>query len=167
MSNANYNGKQPNNTAYIKNFIYGSPPNLWKTYSHINSLGEPINVLTPSSEKYNNVYIPGDLYVDGSIINPSDINIKHNISVINKDNANKIMNLKPSKFTFKNDTSNQIHYGFIAQDFNIEYPELVFIKPDKELNNIKAINYLEIIPLLVSKIQHMQNEIDELKGKVN
>jgi hypothetical protein len=77
------------------------------------------------------------------------------------------MNLKPSKFTFKNDTSNQIHYGFIAQDFNIEYPELVFIKPDKELNNIKAINYLEIIPLLVSKIQHMQNEIDELKSKVN
>ena len=167
MSNANYNGKQPNNTAYIKNFVYGSPPNLWKTYSHINSLGEPINVLTPSSENFDNVYIPGDLYVDGTIITPSDINIKDNISLINEDRTNKIMNLKPSAFTFKNDTSKQIHYGFIAQEFITEYPELVITKPDKKLNNIKGINYLEIIPLLVKQIQLMQREIDELKGKVN
>ena len=44
-----------------------------------------------------------------------------------------------------------------------EFPELVSIKPDKNLANIKAINYLEIIPLLVNKIQLMQKEIDELK----
>jgi hypothetical protein len=166
MSGANYSGKQPNSTAYIKNFAYGSPPNLWKTYSHINSLGEPINVLTPSSETFNNVYIPGDLYVDGAIITPTDVNLINNISLINEDRTNKIMNLKPTTFTFKNDTSNQIHYGFISQEFYTEYPELVFTKPDKKLNNIKGINNLEIIPLLVSKIQSMQKEIDELKSKI-
>ena len=80
------------------------------------------------------------------------------------------MNLKANKFTYKNDPLKQEHYGFIAQEFEKEYPELISIKPDNNLNNIKAINYLEIVPLLVNKIQMMQKEIDELKNhdkKVN
>jgi hypothetical protein len=76
------------------------------------------------------------------------------------------LNLQTSEFTFKDDSSKQIHYGFIAQEFEKEYPELVFTKPDKNLNNIKAINYLEIVPLLVNKIQLMQKEIDGLKDKL-
>ena len=76
------------------------------------------------------------------------------------------MNLQTNEFTFKDDLSKQIHYGFIAQDFEKEYPELVFTKPNKKLNNIKAVNYLEIIPLLVNKIQLMQKEIDDLKDKL-
>jgi hypothetical protein len=163
---ANYNGKQPNNTSYIKNFVYGTPANLWKVYNYINNSGTSVSVLTPSGDKYDNVYIPGDLYVDGNIISPSDINLKQNISLINEDKTNKLMNLKTKEFTFKNDSKKQIHYGFIAQDFEVEYPELVFTKPDTSLNNIKAINYLEIIPLLVNKIQLMQKEIDELKDKI-
>jgi hypothetical protein len=163
---ANYNGRQPNNTAYIKNFVSGATSNLWKAYSYINSSGESISVLTPTTQTYSNVYIPGNLYVDGNIISPSDINLKQNISLIDEDKTNKLMNLQTKEFTFKDDSSKQIHYGFIAQEFEVEYPELVFIKPDKKLNNIKAINYLEIIPLLVDKIQLMQKEIDDLKDKM-
>ena len=33
-STANYNGRQPNNTAYIKNYITGTPTSLWKTIKH-------------------------------------------------------------------------------------------------------------------------------------
>jgi hypothetical protein len=40
------------------------------------------------------------------------------------------------------------------------------VKPDNKYNNLKAINYLEIIPLLVDKIQMMQKEIDELKTHI-
>lgn len=163
---ANYGGRQPNNTAYIKNFTYGNPANLWKADLYISSSGDSINVLTPTSENLNNVYIPGNLYVDGNIINPSDINLKDNICHVNEDKTNKLMNLKTSEFTFKSDPSKQIHYGFIAQDFELEYPELVFKKPDKNMNNMKAINYLEIIPLLVNKIQLMQKELNELKDKI-
>lgn len=162
---ANYNGRQPNNTAYIKTFVRNNPSQLWKvsTYTDTN-----INhVLTPTSVNYNNVYIPGNLYVDGSIINPSDIHLKENIEEIDIVKTNKIMNLKSSQFTFKSDSSHKIHYGFIAQDFENEFPELVSIKPDNNMKNIKAINYLEIIPLLVDKIQLMQKEIDELKNKLN
>jgi hypothetical protein len=162
---ANYGGKQPNNTAYVKNFVYGSGTNLWKAYTFDYS-GTQTSAIAPSSTNYENLYIPGDLYVDGSIINPSDKYLKDNIEEIDLNNSEKLMNLKASKFTFRSDPSKHIHYGFIAQDFENDYPELVCIKPDKELNNIKAINYLEIIPLLVSKIQMMQKEIDELKNEI-
>jgi len=159
---ANYDGRQNNNTSYIKKFVLASPSNLWITYSYVNNSEETINVLTPAISTFSNVYIPGDLYVDGKIISPSDIYLKENISTINKEKTNKLMNLLPKEFTFKDDPRKTVHYGFIAQDFEVEYPELVFTKPDKNLNNIKAINYLEIVPLLVNKIQLMQKEIDEL-----
>jgi hypothetical protein len=163
---ANYNGKQPNNTAYIKNFVPGSPANLWKTDSYTSSDGVNYSVITTNSSNYESVYIPGNLFVDGNIINPSDINLKENISLINIKQTNKLLNIKASQFTFKGNGSNDIHYGFIAQEFENEYPELVTIKPDKNMKNIKAINYLEIIPLLVSKIQMMQKEIDELREEL-
>ncbi len=144
----------------------GNNINLWKMYSYIDSSGNSINTLTPTNERYSNVYIPGDLYVDRNIINPSDIHLKNDIMGISDDKINQLLNLQPRQFTFKNDTSKQIHYGFIAQDFEMEYPELVFNKPDPNLNNIKAINYLEMIPLLVNKMQLMQKEIDELKSQI-
>jgi hypothetical protein len=162
----NYGGKVPDQTAYIKRFVYGSNTVLWKTYTYNDGLNI-VPVIMPATLKFESLYIPGNLYVDGSIHNPSDIYLKNNISELNIDETNKLMNLKPSKFSFINDPTNHIHYGFIAQDFELEYPELVTIKPDKDKGNIKSINYLEIIPLLVSKIQLMQSEIDELKLLLN
>lgn len=167
MAQANYNGKQPNNTSYIKNFISGIPANLWKIIQYTKDDGSIVSAITTVSPNYENLYIKGDLFVDGSIINPSDINLKKNICLIDKDKTDKIMNLKPSEFTFKDDQANKIHYGFIAQELENEYPELIQIKPDNNYSKIKAINYLEIIPLLVNKIQIMQKEIDELKEKMS
>lgn len=163
----NYGGRQPNRSAYVKDFIYGIPRNLWSIYSYTPSGEETRAVLTPSSDKFESLYIHGNLYVDGNIINPSDKYLKDNIESINIDTTNKLMNLIPSQFTLNSDSSKKNHYGFIAQEFENEYPELISIKPDKNLSNIKAINYLEIIPLLVSKMQMMQTEIDELKSKIN
>ena len=159
---ANYNGKQANNTAYIKNFVSGTPQILWKASSYNN-----IGVITPTSLNYDNLYIPGNLYVDGNIINPSDINIKSDINEINSERSDGLLKLTASEFTFKDDINKKVHYGFIAQDFEKYYPELVSIKPDNKFANIKAINYLEIIPLLVDKIQRMQKEIDVLKSLNN
>ena len=164
---ANYNGRQPNNTAYIKNFIEQPEINLWKVASYQQMGGSIKSVITPSFTKYDSLYIPGDLFVDGTIFNPSDINLKKNINLIEVNTSDKLMNLKPSSFILKNDPFNNIHYGFIAQDLENEYPELVENKPNKMNNNIKSVNYLEIIPLLVHKIQLMQQEIKELKDKVN
>lgn len=166
MTDANYNGKKPNNTAYIKNFVYGVPANLWKIINYIKLDGTKATVITPSSNKFESLYIPGDLFVDGSIINPSDAILKKNITSLNVKISEKLMNLNPSSFQFKDDPLNHTHYGFIASEIESEYPELIYAKPDQKYSKIKSINYLEIIPLLVHKIQIMQQEIHDLKSKI-
>lgn len=166
MASANYNGKQSNNTAYIKTFTYGIPVNLWKTMRYLPNVGPQVSVITPSSSNVESLYIKGDIFVDGSVISPSDVNIKNNISTLDIQTVNKLMNLRPTSFTLKNDNTNHIHYGFIAQELENEYPELIENKPDKRYSKIKGVNYLEIIPLLVNKIQMMQKEIDDLKEKI-
>lgn len=163
---ANYGGRQANSTAYIKNFIPGTPSSLWIPIKYLAVDGTSIGALTPSSSKNDNVIIPGDLYVNGSIINPSDLYLKENIKIIDSSLSDKIMKLIPTEFTFKDDQLHKLHYGFIAQDFESQFPELVAHKPDKNIKDLKSINYLEIIPLLVSKLQEMQKEIDDLKNKI-
>lgn len=167
MSQANYSGRQPNKTAYIKNFVYGVPANLWKVIDYTKLDGTKETVITPSSSKFESLYINGDLFVNGSIINPSDAILKKNIKSLNVEITDKLMNLNPSSFEFKDDPSSQIHYGFIAGELETEYPELIHNKPDQKYSKVKSVNYLEIIPLLVHKIQIMQKEIDELKSKID
>jgi hypothetical protein len=167
MSGANYSGRKANSSASVREFVYGVPVSLWKTMAFIKSDGTKEIVITPSSSRYENLYIPGDLFVDGSIINPSDINLKKNIELLDENVTNKMMNLKPSSFEFKDDPHSHIHYGFIAGELEDEYPELVQTKPDTKYSKIKSVNYLEMIPLLVHKMQMMQNEIDELKNVIN
>jgi hypothetical protein len=163
MAGANSGGRVADGTSYIKQFVYGVPNTLWKATPYFSGGGtSSINVITPALEDYPNVLIPGDLYVNGIII-PSDKYLKENIEEINNTTTNKIMNLKASQFTLKKDETSRLHYGFIAQEMEKNYPELISVKPDTDVANLRSINYLEIIPLLVSKVQMMQKEIDELK----
>lgn len=105
MGDANYNGRQPNNSSYIKTFVEGSSPNLWTVGNYLNTY-----VLQPAIPTVDSVYIPGNLYVKGNIINLNDKG-------------------------------------------GIPYNE------KKDID----INYLEIIPLLLTKIENMQKELDLLK----
>ena len=54
--NANYGGKLANDTAYIKYFNPGESSDLWKVKNYKYNSSK-IQVLTPSSKNYNNVYI--------------------------------------------------------------------------------------------------------------
>ena len=136
-SQSNYNGRQPNNTSYIKNFIQGTNPNLWTVIKH-----NAINVITPSTRLFDNLYIPGNLYVDGIITQPSDAYLKNNIIKMDSKLSDKILSLNPSSFTFKSDANNAIHYGFIAQEFEKIFPEMIQLKPDNNVKSIKSINYI-------------------------
>jgi len=167
MGEANYNGRQPNNTAYIKNFVKGITANLFKVTDYTKLDGIKERVITPVSKTVKSLYIPGDLFVDGSIINASDAILKKNITSLSVEITDKLMSLNPSSFQFIDEPSSQIHYGFIAEELEIEYPELIHSKPDQKYSKLKSVNYLEIIPLLVHKIQIMQKELDELKSKID
>lgn len=52
------------------------------------------------------------------------------------------------------------HYGLVAQELQEIYPDLVVESQDGFL----AINYLEIIPLLIRSVQELKAELDATKG---
>ena len=51
-------------------------------------------------------------------------------------------------------------YGVIAQDVEKVYPNLISI----DAEGMKSINYLEMIPLLLHKINDLERKVEELKN---
>jgi hypothetical protein len=92
--------------------------------------------------------------------------MKDNIVELSTELSESIMKLKPCQFTYKTDSTNHTHYGFIAQEVAEQMPNLVLKKNILDQGEVLTVNYLEIIPLLVDKIQRMQKEIDELKNHI-
>ena len=157
---SNYSGRQPNRTSYIKEFssaISGYASWIYKTIN-----GK--KYITTATK--DDVYIPKDLYVLGSINNPSDITLKENISDLTNDFYSNILKITPKKYNFINDENKKQHYGIIAQELEEVFPKLVTntVIEDSEnnINEIKCINYLELIPIMIAKMKDMQNEIDKL-----
>lgn len=103
----------------------------------------------------------------------SDRNLKRNVDDIGIDIIDK---LKPVQYVLKNDDSDTIHYGFIAQDVeqvllssneSKQKTGIVHYDEDESTKEHKnySLAYDEIIPLLVKKCQELQREIDILKGE--
>lgn len=168
---ANYGGKHLDNSQFIKTFNIGDDKGLalW-IYKKLPSglkVQMPYDTKTPVYIN-NEVIINNDLLVTGSILNPSDIVLKENIESISVKKMRNLLHLKPIEFSYKTDTHKQKHYGFIAQEIEKVYPELV---KSSNLNynrmHYKRVNYIELIPILVAQIQIMQKEIDELKEELN
>jgi len=154
---SNYSGRQPDNQQGIKQFVTTIKNQAIWIYKRI-STGEVF--ITPADSK-RNVLIKTNLIVEGSINNSSDITLKKNIEKISKENNENTLNLEPVVFMYKNDFKEHKHFGFIAQDVEKVYPNLV-----SNQSGYKTVNYIEIIPLLVSKIKEMQEEISNLKEEV-
>ena len=155
---ANYGGKSAPLSAWQKEFSYGTPT-TWN-YSTTNGqlLLKPIN---PKAT----VYVAGDLFVGGTINNPSDFYLKDNIEELSLSLTDNLMNLVPKKYTYKDDQKQKLHYGFIAQEVDEYFPALVNTVSttvnDEEVT-IKSVNYLEMVPLLLLKIKDLQKQIDSL-----
>jgi hypothetical protein len=153
---ANYGGRQPDNTQNIKQFVIGTGNEATWVYQ---KLTNGLLVQTPA-DKTRPVYINSDLYVNGSIYNTSDVILKENIVSINNEQTNKVLALNPVEYSLKSDMLKRTHYGFLAQDVEKIYPELV-----KTSNfGLKTVNYIELLPIMLSKMKDMQEEIDELKS---
>jgi hypothetical protein len=174
---ANYGGRQPDNYQNIKQFNNASPNIVLWMYKKITE----IMYITPCDQT-NNVYIPKDLYVYGSINTASDAILKENIEQITSCECDRILELKPKMYDLvkndcvKNDCvkeKNKKHYGFIAQEVEECFPLLVneidnIINEDiTNVVKIKTVNYMELIPIMICKMQKMQQEIDELRNNIS
>jgi len=93
---------------------------------------------------------------------PSDLRLKKNIVYITDKKWNNLHELNPVQYYYTHDIENKtLHFGFIAQEVEEFFPELVH----DNSYGYKTVNVIELIPLLVGKMNKMQAEIDELKGK--
>jgi hypothetical protein len=155
---SNYSGRQPDSVQNIKQFVtsFNSNAILWIYKKIIDGS----TIIKTINAKFN-VLIESNLTVLGSINNPSDINLKKNITELTT-HDNNLLSLVPVTFEFKNDMNEKKHYGFIAQEVEKIYPELV-----SQEGSIKTLNYIEFIPIILSKMKEMQNEINELKKTIS
>jgi hypothetical protein len=127
------------------------------------SLGTPLwmQSATPSTIELilpnTSVEIAADLTVGNNIYVTSSQDKKKEINniIISPDT---ILSINPKQFIYKNDLSEKLHYGFIAEEVEKIFPSLV-----TSSSQTKAVNYLEMVPLLLLKIKDLQKQIDELK----
>ena len=133
-------------------------------------------------------YFRGFTYVNGdldcvSFLWTSDARLKTNIRDVNSGALQKIKDLRPIQFQwqqvediiqedsatikvphFSEDIDfNRSHYGFLAQDVQKLFPELVQENGDGYL----SMSYLELIPLLVQAVQSLSTEVEDLNKQLN
>ena len=87
----------------------------------------------------------------------SDIRLKNNIEELNDNHLDRLNRLVPKSYGFKNDGLE--HFGFIAQEVEKDFPNLVSMDDD----GMKSVNYLEMIPLLLHKINYLERKLEEIK----
>ena len=80
---------------------------------------------------------------------PSSLRFKKDVEDM-ADQTDKMMSLRPVNFHFKNDPTQMMQYGLIAEEVAQIYPE--FISRDAE-GNIYSINYMALIPVMLKQIQ--------------
>ena len=146
MSDANYNGKQPSNNSYIKTFVEGSPFNVWVVDPATFPNGT-LNVLTPAPP-LKDVYIPGNLYITGNIIHynpPNTLTSRTITSPITVEQSNAILTIPVVQV--QDTQSNKTSF-----DIDMNYSELTT---------------MEIMPLLIRKIQDLQEQVTHLSNILN
>ena len=149
----------------VKQFDVSTSFNPW-------TFNKSTKVITPTI-KGANLLIQGDLTVLGTIYNPSDINIKENIESLTDADIEFVSQLKPIKYNYTYDSSKKPHFGLVAQEVLKFAPNLVgeiqtsSISQDDSISDgpIKTVNYIELIPILLAKMNTMQDEINQLKDE--
>lgn len=94
---------------------------------------------------------------------PSDMTLKKNIKT-NSHGINTILAIKTYEYQYKDDENEKIHLGVMAQELEKILPNLVTEK--KKEDDKLAVNYLELIPVLVKAIQDQNSEIEALKKEI-
>lgn len=157
-TSANYGGRVDTQQGNVKQFVFSSTLANW-VYKRLN---DGLVVQTPAAQKYP-VLINNDLIVTGSLYNTSDERLKENINKITDESIDNLFVLNPIIFSYKNDYKNKKHYGFSAQEVEKVFPELV---ENNNISGYKTVNYQELIPIMLSKMKKMEDEILELKQNV-
>ncbi|HSA05377.1 MAG TPA: tail fiber domain-containing protein, partial [Tenuifilaceae bacterium] len=113
------------------------------------------------SGAYNN---PLNITSDGTLTTAtSDVRLKEEISTL--ENAlTKVMQLRGVSFKWKKEPSMGKRIGFIAQEIEQVFPELVFTN---ETDGYKGVNYAEMTAVLVEAMKEQQTIIDKQQKELD
>ncbi len=130
-----------------------------------------------------NSRVSGTLTVD-NLVQTSDLRLKENITLLSEQHGrvlDKILDMNVIEYNYKkmlpslilpdsvsvedvmkeaNIDTEKKHIGLIAQELQKLFPDLVEEGQDGYL----AVNYVELVPVLIQAIQELQSEVDDLKG---
>tara|TARA_R110002167_G_scaffold345388_1_gene555209 strand:+ start:3096 stop:6455 length:3360 start_codon:yes stop_codon:yes gene_type:complete len=87
-----------------------------------------------------------------SLIQTSQSDKKESIHNIVKTSGKKI---EFKEYVYKSDSGNRKRYGVLAEDIEVEYPELVHVDAD----GVKGVNYID---LLVKRVSELEKEIEDI-----
>jgi len=77
--------------------------------------------------------------------------------------SEKLQQLRPVTYRFKTDPTGDKHYGLIAEEVDMVYPELV-IRDDA--GNIEGVRYEELAPILLGEIQQQKRLVDSQTAEI-
>jgi len=100
---------------------------------------------------------------------PSDITLKNTISALESGTLDKVMKLQPSSYYYNSAQSeDRKSYGFIAQEVQKIYPDLVkeIDSGDPKDDGLLSMNYGKLIPVLTKAMQEQQAIIEDLQKEV-
>lgn len=107
--------------------------------------------------------IMGNLTLQGVVASSSDARLKTNVRPLSGA-LSGVQALQGHSYRFragKGPEGEQL--GFIAQELEQVYPELVTTGPD----GLKAVNYAQLTPVLVEAIKEQQRQIDQLRTQLS
>jgi len=90
----------------------------------------------------------------------SDQTIKENIIPIT-DALNTINKIKCFEYNFKNNS--EVHYGVLAQQIE----DIEKLNPLVGKQNVKTVNYIELIPWLIKSNQELSEEMNKIREEMN
>ena len=137
-------------------------------------------------------YFWGNTNVDGtltatSVVQTSDLRLKENIIPLSSRSGSvldKLLDMNVIEFSYKNikpglilpdsvsleelqdkigEKRGKKHIGLIAQELQEQFPTLV----EEGADGYLAVNYIELVPVLLRAIQELKAELDEVKGTDN
>ncbi len=105
--------------------------------------------------------ISKNLYVGGNVTSSSDLRLKQGVRVIEEDILDKVLeSIRPVKFKYKTDSSTDLpQYGFIAQDFEKYFPELV----QCARGGMRSLDYQKVTVLLLKCIFELKRDLLKMK----
>jgi hypothetical protein len=96
----------------------------------------------------------------------SDIRIKENVETA-RSYTDDLMKLRVVKYSLKQEQSDKpTHLGFIAQEVEEVFPNMVATSKRDEIEDFKSIKMSVLIPMLVKTIQEQEKRIKELEAKL-